>query len=132
RTKEGKELDPMPIVARPRMLVALVAHVALVALPASADEPKPTPEPIPPVANTVKLDLQLSGVAAGWTIEVKPANPGSRFKPVLREIDQADGGPVRLDEIALDARSLGADRHCALAIVLTDPEGTSQTFKRSV
>jgi hypothetical protein len=130
RTKDGKELDPMPIVARPQMLSALLV---LIVFPASAkaDEPKPSPVPIA-VKNTVKLDLQISGVSSGWKVEIKPAHPGSRFEPVVRQVDSGDGGPVQLGEISLDARSVSADRDCAMTIVLTDPEGDAQTFKRSL
>ncbi|MEW4567746.1 hypothetical protein AB1L88_07755 [Tautonia sp. JC769] len=123
----------MPIVARPRTLVTLLALA--VAGAAQADEPAPRPTPTPrieTVNNTVKLDLQISGVEQGWKVEVRPANPGSRFRPVVRQVKQTQGDPVRLDQIAIDARSLSADRDCALAIVLTDPEGESQTFKRSI
>ncbi|RUL88869.1 hypothetical protein [Tautonia sociabilis] len=126
----------MPIVARPRMfslLIALLASVPAV----SADEPGPSPEPKPTpkvdgVANTVKLDLQISGVGAGWKVRIKPAHAGSRFEPVVREVEHGDDGPVRLEEISIDATSLTADRDCALAIVLTGPDGVEQTFKRSV
>lgn len=125
----------MPIVARPRMLATFLVLVA--SAPALADEPVPKPEPAPKptvetVANTVKLDLQITGVDRGWKIEVKPANPGSRFKPVVKKIENTGIGPVQLDPISFDARTLSADRDCALSIVLTDPEGETQTFKRSV
>ncbi|WP_152049936.1 hypothetical protein [Tautonia marina] len=121
----------MPIVARPRILVALLA-LPLANL-AHADEPTPKPKPtVETVNNTVKLDLQISGVEQGWKVEIKPANPGSRFKPVVRQVEQSQGNPAQLGQIAIDARSLSADRDCALAIVLTDPEGASQTFKRSI
>ena len=125
----------MPIVARPRTLVTLLALT--LASTAQADDPRPTPKPSPTptietVNNTLKLDLQISGVEQGWTIQIKPANPGSRFQPVVRQVKQSQGDPVQLGEIAIEARSLSADRDCALAIVLTDPEGSSQTFKRSI
>ena len=58
--------------------------------PPLADDPAPKPKPNQagePVANTVKLDLQISGVASGWKVQIKPAHPGSRFKPVAREIE---------------------------------------------
>jgi hypothetical protein len=106
---------------------------ALIVLPtlSSADEPKPSPEPVA-VKNTVKLDLQISGVTPGWKVEIKPAHPGSRFEPIVRQVEDGDGGPVQLDEISLDAQSVSADRDCALTIVLTDPEGEAQSFKRSL
>jgi hypothetical protein len=125
----------MPIVARPRTLVTLLALTFAGAVQADEPTPRPTPTPEPrieTVNNTVKLDLQISGVEHGWKIEIKPANPGSRFQPVVRQVKQSQGDSVQLGEIAIDARSLSADRDCALAIVLTDPEGSSQTFKRSV
>lgn len=130
RTMDGKEPVPMPIVARPRMLAALLGLIALPG-PLRADDPEPKPDPVA-VKNTVRLDLQISGVSAGWKVEIKPAHPGSRFKPVTRHVELAEGEPTQLDEISLDAGSLSSDRDCALAIVLTDPEGESQTFKRSV
>ena len=62
----------MPIVARPRMLIVLFALCCSGA--ALADEPAPKPKPTPTpdvstVSNTVKLDLQISGVASGWKLE---------------------------------------------------------------
>ncbi|QDV33271.1 hypothetical protein [Tautonia plasticadhaerens] len=120
----------MPIAARPRMLAALLALLVPTAT-VRADDPTPKPDPVA-VKNTVKLDLQISGVAPGWKVQVKPAHPGSRFTPVVREVHEGQGGPVQLDEISLEARSLSSDRDCALAIVLIDPEGEPQTFKRSV
>ena len=119
----------MPIVAHSLMFVALGGLCT--AAPTSAEDPSPKNDAIS-VTNTVKLDLQITGVERGWKIEVKPAHPGSRFRPVVRQIEESTSGPVQLDLIAIDAQSLSADRDCALAIVLTDPEGTSQTFKRSV
>ena len=118
----------MPIaVARATGTFALVFAASIVAHPASADEPLPDV-----VANTVKLDLQISGLDEGWTVKVKPAHPGSRFKTVVRRIKADENGPGRLGVLAIPAESLSADRACAFAIVLTDPSGTAKTFKRSV
>ena len=118
----------MPIaIARTLGRSALMLAAMLAEGSASADEPLPNT-----VANTLKLDLQISGLEEGWTVKVKPAHPGSRFKPVVRCIKADENGPGRLGILAIPAESLSADRACAFSIVLTDPCGTAKTFKRSV
>ena len=120
------------IVGRPRSLAVLCALLAAPLI--AADDPKPKPkQELEAVANTVQLELQISGLErSGWTLEIKPAHAGSRFETVVREVEMNDGGPVRLDAIAIDARSISADRDCAFAITLKGPDGEAETFKRSI
>ena len=96
---------------------------------AGVEDPPEEPEG---VANTVKLDLQITGVGPGWTVEIRPAHAGTRFEKVVRSLEPRPGEPVRLSDIAIDAKTLGADRACAFAIVLKGPDGEAETFKRSL
>lgn len=86
------------------------------------------------ITNRVTLDLQISGIdQPGCTVEIKPAHPGSRFKPVVRPLQtHGAGDTARLDAIKIDARSLSADRDCAFAITIKGTDGASQTFKRII
>ncbi len=87
-----------------------------------------------PVTNTVRLDLQIAGVGReGCTVTIKPAHPGCTFPEVVKRIDQADpAGVVRLDPIAIAATSTGADRDCAFAITIREPNRPDKTYKRAI
>ncbi|CAN5840776.1 hypothetical protein BH23PLA1_BH23PLA1_16000 [soil metagenome] len=119
--------------SRSRMAVwGIVAMLVLLSGASSSGDEKPGRSAS--VQNTVQLDLQLSGIGPqGGHIEIRPAHPSSRFEPIVREIqDVSADGVVRLGTIAIDARSLNADRDCAFSITIKAPGAEDQTFKRSV
>jgi len=99
---------------------------------AARDEPKPK-EPPKDVVNAVELELVISGVGkGGYRVEVKPAHRGCRFEKIVRTIEAEPGQPAKLKPIRFNARSFSADRDCAFAITITDAEGESATYKRSI
>ena len=118
--------------SRSRMAARWIVLLTLTAATATASAAPG--DPPPSVHNTVKLDLQVSGIPLdGCEIEIRPAHPGSRFEPVVRQIERVSAdGVARLDTIAIDARSLGADGDCAFAITIKAPDRADETFKRSV
>lgn len=108
-------------------LVAAGFVALLVAGTAAADEPAA-------VVNTIKLDLQLSGLAGqACKVEIKPAHPGCKFDPILREFDRIPvSGVLRIDTLEIEAKALNADRNCAFRITITEPEAEPRVFKRNI
>lgn len=108
---------------------AALAAAALAWMPAisGADEPSP-------VVNTVKLDVEISGLAArGCKVEIKPANPGCKFEPIVKKFDKVPAsGVLRIDPVAIKASTLNADRDCAFSIIVTEADGKPVTYKRSI
>jgi hypothetical protein len=87
------------------------------------------------VRNRVTLVLQVSGLGQeGFEIEVRPAHPGCRFEPIVRTHEDPipAGAVVRIDPIAIDATSLGADRDCSFAITIREPGKPPRTFLRGL
>ncbi len=87
-----------------------------------------------PVKNTVKLDLQLSGLgSAGCKVDIRPAHLGCRFEPIVREYEQVPtSGVLRVETLTIEASALNADRNCAFAITVIEPSGKPRVFKRIV
>jgi hypothetical protein len=88
----------------------------------------------PPVANRVNLDVQISGLGrAGCEIEIRPGHPACQFRPIAATIRPEDSrDPLKLRTIAIDARSLGADRDCSFSITVKEPGQPPKTFRRGV
>src|SRR3954452_16677573 len=67
----------------------------------------------PPVANTVKLELQIAGLGPeGCAIEVRPAHPACQFAEVVTHVPSSQAGSsrtVRLPALVIAAQSTGAD-----------------------
>jgi hypothetical protein len=87
-----------------------------------------------PVENRVKLELRISGLSGdGCRIEIKPGHKACRFRAVEKTIDRAQAtDPLKLEPIAIDARSLGADRDCSFSIVVHEPGRPAKTFRRGL
>lgn len=88
----------------------------------------------PAVANTVRLEIQISGLGAnGGKVTIKPAHPGCKFKAVAIPIAKgAEGDVVKLDPISVVASTTSADRDCSFEITLTEPGREPKTFRRGV
>lgn len=88
----------------------------------------------PPVTNRVNLEIQINGLGPdGGKVEIKPGHAACRFKAVTRTIKPTDAAdPLRLDTIAIDARSTGADRDCSFAITIHEPGKPPKTFRRGL
>ena len=90
----------------------------------------------PPVANTVKLELQIAGLGSeGCVVEVRPAHPGCQFAEVVTQVRAASAGSsrtVRLPALVIDAQSTGADRDCTFAITIREPDRPAMTFRRGL
>lgn len=86
------------------------------------------------VANTVKLDLQISGHAGqGFELEIKPSHGGSKFAPVKTKVKATSGAsPARLNTITLDVSTTAADRDCSFTINIKEPGQPARTYRRSV
>lgn len=110
----------------PRSRMAVLALIALAAAPtARGDEP---------IANTVRLQLQITGVAPeGCVVEIRPGHPGCKFAPVARQVQGYTGGEtVRLDPIPVLATTTGADRDCSFAITIREPGQPPRTYRRGL
>jgi hypothetical protein len=124
--------------SRTTILIAGVLFSSFALQSRAQDEPSPTPEPKAEsvgVRNRVTLVLQVSGLGQeGFEVEVRPAHPGCRFEPVRRAHEDPipAGAVVRLDPIAIDAQSLGADRDCSFAITIREPGKPPRTFLRGL
>jgi hypothetical protein len=111
-------------------MAALTIALAAAALgpPARADDA--------PVANTVRLELQIAGLGPeGCAIEVRPAHPGCEFAAVAARVDSSRVGSsrtVRLPPFVIEARSAGADRDCTFAITIREPNRPPMTFRRGL
>lgn len=86
----------------------------------------------PPVVNTVNLELRIAGLGqGGCEIEIKPANAGCKFEPIRRKVERGVvGGISKLPTIPIVAESLCADRDCAFAITIKEPDQAPRTFPR--
>ena len=104
-------------------LVALAGAVAL-----GGDEPASTKADAGPasVKRTVALTIRFSGLRARGKVEVKPANAGCRFKPVVQPVDQ--NVPIQLKPI--DVEVFSADRDCSLVITLKEPGQPDKVVRR--
>jgi hypothetical protein len=109
----------------------LAASWALTATTRAGDDPKP---PSPPVKNTVRLEIQISGLGAqGAKVAIKPAHPGCKFD--AKEIPIAKGNNtevVKLKPIDLAVSSTNPDRDCSFEITLTEPGREPRTFRRGL
>ena len=109
-------------------MAAALAVAAVCGSPARADDP--------PVANTVRLELQIAGLGPeGCAVEVRPAHPGCNFAEVVAQVDAAGSGTgrtVRLSPFNIDARSSSADRDCTFAITIREPDRPAMTFRRGL
>ncbi|MBX6313575.1 MAG: hypothetical protein IRY99_11760, partial [Isosphaeraceae bacterium] len=76
-----------------------------------------------PVENKVYLELLISGLRGeGCEIEIKPGHGACQFPAVKKTIDKNHvGDPLRVETIAIDARSHSADRDCSFAITIKEP-----------
>ncbi len=85
-----------------------------------------------PVINRVNLELRIAGLGQdGCEIEIKPANAGCKFEPVRRRVERGVvGGISKLPAIAIVAQSVCADRDCAFAITIKEPNREAKTFPR--
>jgi hypothetical protein len=126
----------MPNWSRTTILIAAVLTFLMAARVHAQEADQPTEKPLPDgVKNRVTLVLQVSGLGQeGFEVEIRPAHPGCRFKPVLRaHADSVPAGAVvRIDPIAIDATSLGADRDCSFAITIREPGKPPRTFLRGL
>lgn len=87
----------------------------------------------PPSRNVISLQVLISGLTSGEsTIEIKPGHPACKFEPVTKTIASGNGGLLRLEPIAIEAESLGADRDCSFAITIREPGQEPQTFRRGI
>lgn len=87
------------------------------------------------VENTVKLEIQISGLGPnGGKVEIKPAHPGCKFKPLPPVTLKKGAAPdvVKLEPIAVVASTTSADRDCSFEITLTEPGRTPVTFRRGL
>lgn len=117
----------MPSRSRMAALAALAVGLAAASALHAADDPA--------VANTVRLQLQITGLSAkGCTLKVAPAHPGCAFTPIERRIDSGNvSGMIRLREpIVLVATTTSADRDCSFAITIHEPGQSPQTFRRGI
>ena len=106
---------------------ALVAGLALLlTAPARAGDST--------VTNRVNLEIQINGLGPdGGKVEIKPGHAACRFKVVTKTIEPTDAtDPLRLDTIAIDALSTGADRDCSFAITIHEPGKPPKTFRRGL
>lgn len=89
---------------------------------------------LPAVANTVRLEIQISGLGGnGGKVTIKPAHPSCKFKVVAIPIAKgAEGDTVKLDPITVTASTTSADRDCSFEITLTEPGRQPKTFRRGV
>lgn len=89
-----------------------------------------------PVANTVRLELQIAGLGPeGCAVEVRPAHPGCQFAELVARVDSSRVGSsrtVRLPPFVIDARSSSADRDCTFAITIREADRPPMTFRRGV
>lgn len=102
--------------------------------PAAAPTAPEAPQAAVTASATVRLQLQISGLAAeGCIIEVRPGHPGCKFKPFARQVEGYTGGEtVQLDAIPVSVVTTSADRDCSFAITLREPGGTARTFRRGL
>ena len=112
--------------SRLRKAALWMLAATLGSLSARADDPS--------VANTVKLDLQVSGHAGeGFELEIKPSHAGSKFEPKKLRVEKTSAAsPARLNTITLDATSTAADRDCSFTINVREPGRPARTYRRSV
>lgn len=81
------------------------------------------------VTNTVRLSLRISGLGPkGCDVEIKPGHSACKFAPIARHVNR-DGRAV---SVLIRAESTGADRDCAFAITLREPNQTPKTYRRGV
>jgi hypothetical protein len=87
-----------------------------------------------PVENKVNLDLQISGLGgSGCQIEIKPGHAACQFRKVEKKVERTtEGEALRLDTIAIVAKSTGADRDCSFAITVREPGQPARTYRRGV
>jgi hypothetical protein len=108
----------------------MAASLAIVALGAHARADDP------PVANTVKLELQIAGLGPeGCAVEVRPAHPGCQFAEVVTQVRSSQAGSsrtVRLPALVIDAQSTSADRDCTFAITIRELNRPAMTFRRGL
>jgi hypothetical protein len=119
----------MPSRSRMAALALIAGSLALEtgSIARGADEPV--------VANTVRLQLQITGLSSkGCVLKVAPAHPGCKFKAIERRIDSGNAdGMIRLKEpIVLQATSTAADRDCSFAITIQEPGLPPQTYRRGL
>ena len=86
------------------------------------------------VENRVRLELQISGLTGqGCRVEIRPGHKACQFRAVEKSIDPDQGGdPLKLAPIAIDARSVGADRDCSFCITVIEPGRPPKTFRRGL
>lgn len=113
-----------------RAVVACLAVAAIGPSRASDDDGGE----VAPVANTVKLEIQISGLGPeGGKVEVKPAHPGCRFAKVEKLIAKgAHGDVVKIAPFAVAASTTNPDRDCSFEIVVTEPGRKPKTFRRGL
>jgi hypothetical protein len=107
-------------------MAALALWIGTAAL-APADEPA--------VANTVRLQLKITGLpASGCLLKVAPAHPGCQFPAIERKITAVpgSGGMVSLPALVIPATTTSADRDCTFAITIQEPGRPPRTFRRGV
>ena len=77
---------------------------------------------------SVTLSLKIAGLGAeGCDVEIKPATPACRFKPITRHIDPS-GKPENI--VIKDLEVRGADRNCSFAITVNEPGQRPRTILR--
>ena len=86
------------------------------------------------IANTVKLDIQISGLGAqGAKVEIKPAHAGCQFKTVEKVIEKgAKADAVKIEPFTVNASTTSPNRDCSFEITVTEPGRKPKTFRRGM
>ena len=89
-----------------------------------------------PIENTVKLEIQISGLGPDERQARDQARPpGLQVQaPAPVKIAKGQGGSdlVKLETISIAATTTSADRDCSFEIVLTEPGRAPKTFRRGL
>lgn len=108
----------------------LAAGWGLAAVASAGDGDKPAA----PIANTVKLEIQISGLGPeGAKVAIKPAHKGCKFDALEIPVAKGAGGEVvKLKPIAVNVSSTSPDRDCSFEITLTEPGREPRTYRRGL
>ena len=95
---------------------------------ATASDAAPDETPEPARTQAVKLVLRIAGLSAsGCDVEIKPATPVCRFRPLKRHV----GASGELDNILIkDLEVRGADRNVSFAITVNEQGQKPRTILR--
>jgi hypothetical protein len=102
-------------------LTSLTSHTA------RGDEPTSTPDA--PTPHTVKLELRIAGLTSqGCEVDIKPAHPGCKFRPVKQTIDRRGYATIVMKDVV----TRSADRDCTFAITIREAGQSERTFHRGL